>query len=547
MRTHHGTAHAVSRRALPLLAALAHSLAALAPAGASAETLAVVAAGDPAHGIDPGLAELTHQLRAACRDRVGGVLDVPTMQARLLGQSAGATVSELDRAYGGALAVFQNGEFESALRTLRAIVEDIEALPEGREPYRQWIRAQLRLAHAASTIGRYDEADGALTRLLRVEPNLRADPDQYSPTYRRRMDEIRARVQALPQRRVTVVGAGRPGSVFVDGRPSGTTPMTLFLPSGRYRMGGAAGALRVPSFLVDLTDEDRTVVLDFETADAIRMASGPGLVLQAARRGEGLIRAGAWLDVDKLIVASRGVEGDAPFLVGAIYDVRRGSMLREGSVRTVAGTVPSVNVGALAAFLLTGAQQREVRARTPDAIVGAEPPVARLASTSAPAALPTAEPRPERISSSPPAAAVAPGQLDLRPAPPAAPIPGISTASPVVSGSGTPSGSRPWPGGRRWVRPAAWVAGGCAFGFAALAVDRRLAANDAYDEAQTLLAPDEALISSTARARFDSLTADGDAAVRHSWISAGASVIFAAAAGFLGWTSSQPTGPAVTF
>jgi hypothetical protein len=274
------------------------------------------------------------------------------------------------------------------------------------------------------------------------------------------------------------------------------------------------------------------------------MASGPGLVLPPARRGEGLIRAGAWLDADKLVVAARGVEGDAPFLVGAIYDVRRGSLLREGSVRTVAGTVPSANIGALAAFLLTGAQQREVRARTSEAIVEAEPPASLARLASAPAA-PLAVTVPER-GSVPPAA---PEPLDLRPEPPAAVIPGLSPAGPVASGSGSlaPARRRPWPGARRWVRPAAWVAGGFALGFAGLAVDRRLAANEAYDEAQELLGPGGALVSSTERSRFDSLTADGDAAARNSWISAGASVVFAAAAGFLGWTSSHPAAPGVSF
>ena len=503
--------------------AAAVALAGLLPArGAAAESFAVVAVGDPPNGLDADLAELTHQLRAACRDRVGNVLDVPTMQARLLGQSDGATLSELDRAYGGALAVYQNGEFDSALRTLRAIIEDLEAFPEGSETYKQWIRAHQRLAHAAATIGRNDESDAAMTRMLRVEPNHRADPDQYSPTYRRRMDEIRARIRALPQRRVTVLSAGRGGSIFVDGRPSGTTPMTVFLPAGRYRIGGAAGALRVPSFEVDLTEEDRTVVLDFATAEALRMASGPGLVLPPARRGEGLIRAGAWLDVDKLVVTARAVEGDAPFLVGAIYDVRRGSMLREGSVRTVAGSVPSVNIGALAAFLLTGAQQREVRGRSSEVQV-AEQPLAKVSMATPPP--------------------------DLRPVPPAAASADrLFAPPPATAQDGDASRGRSgWLEPRPWMRPAAWVAGGFAVGFAGMAVNRRLAANEAYGRAEALLGPGGVLASSSDLPRYRALAAEGDAAVRNTWISAGASVILATAAGFLGWNSAEPPRLPVTF
>jgi tetratricopeptide (TPR) repeat protein len=525
-------------------AVLAGLVLSLATGSRGAESLAVVAVGEPATGIDADLAELTHQLRAACRDRVGNVLDVPTMQARLLGQSAGATLSELDRAYGGALAVFQNGEFESALRTLRAIVDDLEALPETRESYAQWIRASQRLAHAAMAVGRLEEADAALGKLLRVEPNHRADPDQYSPTFRRRLDEVRARIRTLPQRRMTVVSSGRSGTLFVEGRPSGTTPMTLFLPAGRYRIGGAAGALRVPSFQVDLSDEDRTVVLDFDTAEAIRMSAGPGLLLPAARRAEGLIRAGAWLDADRLVVAARSVEGDAPFLAGAIYDVRRGSLLREGSVRTVAGTVPSVNIGALAAFLLTGAQQREVRARTSDRVVPPEPlPIAQLAPSPAPAS--AAAPVPPPVPPPPPMVAAGAPPPDLRPRPPTREEAGVAAAigPPSVEASPAAGGS----GERHWRKPAAWVAGGCSLGFAALAVGRRVAANDAYDAAHALLGGNGVLASSSDVQRYRELKADGDAAARQSWIAAGVSAAFAVAAGYFGWTAWSGPDPAVHF
>lgn len=567
------------------------ALGALLPlAGLAEERIAVVAVADAPAGPDAALAELAHQLRAACRDRVAGVLDVPTMQALLRGESDGATLAELDRAYGGALAVHQSGEFESALRTLQAIVADLEALPEGREQYQQWIRANLRLAHAAATIGRRDESDAALIRVLRIEPGLRADPDLYSPSYRRRMDELRARVAAMPQRRLTVLANGRPGSVFVDGRPSGTTPMTLFLPPGRYRIGGTAPPLRVPSVTVDLLEEDRTVVLDFETAESLRMSGGPGLALRPERRAEGLIRAGAWMDVDKLVVAARGVEGDAPFLVGSIYDVRRGALLREGSVRTVAGSVPAASVGALSAFLLTGAQQREVRALTATVVgaagdaptpaasagmaeaagpagpeagarpVGAEPEgglaaeaVGRGASGS-PGWSTNEDPAPAAAGSgagaSPgvPANAVdgASRPLDLRPVASVHGELGLAVAAPGghPTAPGPDAALRPAP--RRWMRPAAWASGGFALGFAALAVNRKLAADDAYDRADALLGPGDVLASSSDLARFRDLTAEGDAAKRAAWISAGASALFAAAAGFLGWSSAVP-GPAVSF
>ncbi|HYG67971.1 MAG TPA: PEGA domain-containing protein, partial [Anaeromyxobacteraceae bacterium] len=259
------------------------------PASA-AETLAVIGAGEPPHGPDADLAELTHQLRAACRDRAGNVLDVPTMRAKLLGQLSNATLAELDRAYGGALAVYQNGEFDSSIRTLRAIVDDLEGLPESEDGYVQWRRALLRLAHAATTVGRDAEADAALEKILRVEPGYRPDPEQYSPAYRRHFDELRAKVKAIPTRKLLVTSEGKPGTVFVNGRPMGTTPLTLKLPAGQYRVGGAAGSLHVPSFAVDLQEDDRAVVLDFALAESLRVNAGPGLALAGPARAYGIIR-----------------------------------------------------------------------------------------------------------------------------------------------------------------------------------------------------------------------------------------------------------------
>ncbi|HEX9051391.1 MAG TPA: hypothetical protein VF841_12740, partial [Anaeromyxobacter sp.] len=374
-------------------AAVAIALLAAAPAGAF-ERLGVVAVADPPAGPDADLAELAHQLRAACRDRVGGVEDVPTMRAHLLGQTSNATLSELDRAYGGALAVYQNGEFESALRTLHAIVEDLESLPESGDAYSQWVRAQLRLAHAAITVNRDAEADDALFTLARTDLAIAPDPDQYSPSYRKRFEGVKGKVRALPARRLVVTAEGRPGTVFVNGRALGTTPLSLWLPTGTYRIGGASDELRVPSFRVDLRSEDRAVVLDFGLAESLRVNAGPGLALPVARRGDGIVRAGAWLGVDRVVSVSRVFEGQAAFLLGSIYDVRRGALLREGSVRMVAGSVPSANLGALAAFLLTGQSSRDVVDRTEVARAAPSAPAAAAAPPVA-AVAPAPKPKPK--------------------------------------------------------------------------------------------------------------------------------------------------------
>jgi hypothetical protein len=417
------------------------------------ERLGVMAVGDPPGGPDADVTELAHQMRAACRDRVGGVVEVAAMRARLLGQESGATVSELDRAYGGALAVYQNGEFESSYRTLRAIVADLEAMPESEEVYELWVRSMLRLAHAAQTLGDMKAMDAALLKVARTDPTLQADPEQYSPTYRRRLEDAKAKVRQLPRRRLVLTGEGRQGTAFVNGRAVGTTPVTVVVPSGVYRVGGAVGGLRVPTFTVDLENEDRAVVLDFGLAEAVRLNAGPGLALLSAQRGYGIVRAGAWLGLDRLIVVSRVEEGQAQFLLGSMYDVRRGALLREGAVRMVAGGVPSVNLGALAAFLLTGQGSREVKDRTQDGPRDVLPPPTPIASVLPPApspgaVAPPAAPTAAAPSPAPATASPPPTTAVVAPLPPASVIPPALVVPPApspASGKGSPALARPVP------------------------------------------------------------------------------------------------------
>ncbi len=532
--------------------ALAAAFLVATPAGAF-ERLGVMALSDPPAGPDADLAELTHQLRAACRDRIGGVEDVPTMRARLLGQSSNATLSELDRAYGGALAVYQNGEFDSALRTLHAIVEDLESLPESADAYAQWVRAQLRLAHTALSVSRESEAEDALFTLARTDLTIVPDPDQYSPTFRRRFDSVKAKVRALPARRLVVTAEGRPGTVFVNGRNLGRTPLSLWLPSGVYRIGGASDELRVPSFRVDLRSEDHGVVLDFALAEALRVNAGPGLALPIARRGDGVVRAGAWLGVDRVVTVSRQFEGQAAFLLGSMYDVRRGALLREGSVRMVAGTVPAANLGALAAFLLTGQSSRDVVDRTEVARVTqpapdpGPPPAATREAAAAAAAVAAANSRPEAVPAATEAAAsasLAKAAASAAAAPPQDPVkPSLAAAPPkatepplrIEETAGKPSG---------WMRPAAFGTGAAAGVFLILAVQQGLAAKSAYSDADAMVGAGGVLVPGSDPAHYRALVADGDAAKRNAYICAGATAVLAVAAGYLGWSSIDHAAPA---
>jgi hypothetical protein len=444
------------------LAALA-ALALLAPPRAGERT-AVLAVHEPA-ALDLDLIELTHQLRAACAERVPGVLQAPEMRARLSGRTGNATAAELDRAFNGALAVYQNGEYESAERTLKAIVADLEELPESEGVWQQWTRAMMRLSHVQFTLGQRDASDATQLAVLKVDSSHQLDPMLYAPGYRAHFDDLRARVRAMPKRRLTVTTRGRAGTIYVGGRDVGLSPVTVILPAGGYRVAGAADELRPPSVTVDLAVEDRSVILDFSLAESVRIGNGPALALPAGDRGGPLVKAGAWLGVDRLVVTSRMVEGDAPFLVGSVYDVRRGALLREGSVRVVAGAVPAGSLGALAAFLLTGTPSREVNDRVrlaarplappaplrpaaPPPMASATPSPPRPAQPPPPLALTAASPsqQPRSPQAQPPPPSSPPQALSPPPPPPPPARPAAPPPRPAVAAAPSPrAGSAPVP------------------------------------------------------------------------------------------------------
>jgi tetratricopeptide (TPR) repeat protein len=332
------------------------------PASAiAADAIGVVAVAEPP-GPSAELAELTHQFRSVLSERIQGVLDAGKLRERMTGQTSTATLAELDRAYAGALATYQTGDFEGAVRTLRAVVEDLEKLPDSPDAFAQKTRALMRLARAEQTLGHQPEAKSLLERLVRADPAAKADPTQYPPSFQRQIDEARAEVKARPHRKLTIQATARGAKVFVEGREVGTAPVSVDLPAGRYRVSGAVGSLRVPGVTADLTQEAQTVTLNFALAEALRPSFGPGLALPEADRAKSLVTAGAWLGVDKLVTTQFTTDGDVLYLVGSIFDVRRGMLQREGRVRLSNKTAPPGSLSALAAFLITGEQSNLVAA-----------------------------------------------------------------------------------------------------------------------------------------------------------------------------------------
>jgi PEGA domain len=477
-----------------LLAGSTFSLAARA-----AESVGVVAVAEPP-GPSPELAELTHQLRSVVAEKTTGVLEASELRERMTGQTSSATLAELDRAYAGALATYQNGDFDGAVRTLRAVIQDLDKLPAGNEMFAQWSRAMLRLARSEQTLGHGAEAKEILERLVRANPTIKVDVNQYPPSFVRQVDEVRGQISVLKKHRLSVSATAKGAKVFVEGREFGTSPLAVELPPGKYRVSGAMGTLRVPAVVVDLTEEGQSVVLNFALAESLRPSVGPGLALAEADRARNLVAAGAWLGVDKLLATRLVTEGGVEYLTAAMFDVRRGILQREGRVRLANKLAPSGSLSALATFVVTGQASPQV---DQTAIAATQVPL-----PPPPKGAPDLKPRPSSAAGS---------DVDFR------------------KGSGPQAKSKTM----GWV---AVGAGGASVLLGVFAVYEGTQAKSKYADAKNLLRSDGAVQQNASVSQYQSLVSDGDSAKSKAYIGAGAAVGCAVAAGVLGYMSYKQTG-----
>jgi tetratricopeptide (TPR) repeat protein len=444
----------------------------------------------PPPGPGPALVELTIQLRQRVAEYRGGVLDAQQLRGRMMGQEPGASLAELDRAYEGARASYANGDYDESARTLRAIVDDLEKLPDGEDTFAQWTRAMLRLARTEQSLGREGEARACIERLVRADPRLEVDRTLYPRRMAKEVESARSALNALPTQSLAVAASTPGARVFLDGRWVGAAPLTLVVTRGPHRLSASSGTLQAARIVVDLGEEPQEVFLDFTVPETLRPSQGPGLAVEGDRTSR-IIAAGAYLRLDHVLAVWMAEEADAMHVVGSLYDVRRGTMEREGRVRISNGSVPVGGNSALAEFLVTG--------RVDAGLVEL--------------------PGEERASAQAALAVKASGEPPL-----------VSLRAPVAANARS--------------RALGWAAlgsGVVAVGLATQGALQLLAARDAYDEARTLRSSG-ALTTQGAVDRYNGYVANGD---RHSreatmaWASAGAAAL---ATGFLGWINYRRTG-----
>lgn len=105
----------------------------------------------------------------------------------------------------------------------------------------QRLAAQIQLYVALNQLvaGRQAAAEKALQRALTHDPNLRLDADRFKPSTIALLERVR---QGL--RGTLAVTANLPGSVWIDGKDAGKTPLTLKIPIGYHQVEVRAGSAR---------------------------------------------------------------------------------------------------------------------------------------------------------------------------------------------------------------------------------------------------------------------------------------------------------------
>jgi hypothetical protein len=327
-----------------------------APGASVTRTLAVIPVDGPGSAPPAELAEAAHALRVSLRERAVGVFGPAELRTRI--GAIEPSLVELERTYAGALAAFQADELDGAARILAAVIAELEQQPESPIAHDLWVRAHLRLAQAERSRSRPDEAARAMERILALDPTYVVDVDQFAPSFRRAFEEARARVELARRCVLTIRSRGRPVVASLDGKELGPTPVTVEVPPGQYRARGAlpgavGAATRTPAVVFVAAAGPLEIELDAPLAEAVHLGPVPFLAVPAGMRGSSVVALGAWLRADEVVAVERSLD-DGPGVSASLYDVRRGTLVREASAPVVSGTLRPESVDALASFLLTG-------------------------------------------------------------------------------------------------------------------------------------------------------------------------------------------------
>lgn len=321
---------------------------------ASAADVAVLGSG---RCDDPGLQQAVGALRQSLASRPGARLLTTEATIDALGGPSRGSLADLKRRVAQAQTELFQQAHESSVRTLDAVISDLDGTPPGAERWALFLEAQALRAWNFQKMGQVAPAEAALERVLRLEPSWKPDGRSFPPSVGKMARDVSRRLSGRALATVKVRSEPAGLGVFVDGRPMGIAPLTLQLSRGSYRIESAYDGRRGIPRVMELVG---AVELRFERDldGALFADAGPCLAVRPdrAERLSRLVQLSAVLHVRRVVdVRIEQPAAGERYLVASEVDGTSGQELREARVKWPPAGLPSGAVERLADFLTTGA------------------------------------------------------------------------------------------------------------------------------------------------------------------------------------------------
>lgn len=273
------------------------------------------------------------------------------------------TLDDVQRQVESARTLFYNGQTERALDLLRQALSELERAPIVGEPWKVMAQAHALKGVVLLGLGKKPEALDAFRAVLRVEPTHALSKDDFTPSVLSQFEALRKELARVKKAQLQVQSSTVGAEVLLEGRLMGVTPLTLSLTPASYRLlvraGDRASYLRVVS-----VPREGVVQVDLEAEGAL--ATQAPLCLNAKDKvaESAALKLANTVTADDLVLVRReGPRSTPGSFVAARYEIRTGSVVREGRVQAPLKGKPAFP--ALAEFLLTG--QGSSLIVTPDA------------------------------------------------------------------------------------------------------------------------------------------------------------------------------------
>ncbi|MDP3235992.1 MAG: PEGA domain-containing protein [Myxococcales bacterium] len=307
----------------------------------------------------------------ALREKLKSDLYEPDVVLDIVRPRPTRSLEDVERQVESARTLFYNGQHDRALDLLKQALAELERAPLAGQPWKVTAPALALQGVVLTSLNKKGDAAEAFRRVLRVEPAHTLSSDEFTPSVISQFEVFRKEL-ARQKKGVTQVQSTPPGAeVLVEGRVMGVTPLKLELPPSTYRVAVRAND-RVSYLRVIAVPRDALIQVDLASEGALATQAPLCLAAKDKLAEAAALKLANTVTADDLIVVRlEGSKGAPGQFVASRYEIRSGSMVREGRVQAPTRGKPAF--GSLATFLLTGQGSSLIVSAEAGATVAAKP------------------------------------------------------------------------------------------------------------------------------------------------------------------------------